>query len=112
MASQSPECSRLQDEQTHFLLKASGDEVFLLTGPWVAWPLRIHRQSFHPVFPDLGWAQSVLLGGKPQDTSSDLQERFSKVRKKTLTFPLVLTAANTVEEYGAQATSPTAEFRS
>lgn len=35
-----------------------------------------------------------------------------QVRKKTLTFPLVLTAANTVEEYGAQATSPTAEFRS
>lgn len=32
--------------------------------------------------------------------------------KGALTFPLVVTAANTVEEYGAQATSPTAEFRS
>lgn len=32
--------------------------------------------------------------------------------KELLTFPSVVTAANTVEEYGAQATSPTAEFRS
>lgn len=112
MASHSPGCSGLQEEQPHFLLEASGDEVSLPTGPWVAWPLRIHRQSSHPVFPGLGWAQSVLPGGKPQDAASHLQEQLCKVGKKTLTFPLVLTAANTVEEYGAQATSPTAEFRS
>lgn len=30
----------------------------------------------------------------------------------TLTVPSVVTAANTVEEYGDQATSPTAAFRS
>lgn len=34
------------------------------------------------------------------------------IAKCTLTVPSVVTAANTVEEYGDQATSPTAAFRS
>lgn len=55
-----------------------------------------------------------------QGTAWALQEGDSEIvifslveaQKGTLTFPSVVTAANTVEEYGAQATSPTAEFRS
>lgn len=71
-------------------MKTQTDSHYLLSSP--TWPVLSRRKTLGNLILSLAAARQG--------------------RERTLTFPLMVTAANTVEEYGAQATSPTAEFRS
>lgn len=99
----SPRCTFLS------FLKAPCDEGFLHTSLH-SLPFKVHSSVSH--CPLLTWGSMWWVGSLETLRHLWVSMVALQGEKELLTFPSVVTAANTVEEYGAQATSPTAEFRS